>query len=51
MSKEQEAAKLRAKAAKHRALARASNDDATVHEIFALAAEIEQQARDLDKRK
>lgn len=51
MSKEQEVAALRAKAAKYRALGRQSNDGATAHETFALAAELEQKARALDQDK
>jgi len=49
MSEKQKAAELRAKAAKYRVLARRSNDEATAHEIFALAAELEQQARDTEQ--
>ena len=48
MSKEQEVAELRARAAKYRAVARAANDDVTAYEIFTLAAQLEQRARDLD---
>jgi hypothetical protein len=51
MSKEQEAIRLRAKAAKYRALGRLSNDDTTAHEILSLAAQLEQQARDLKNGK
>ena len=48
MSKEQEAAALRVKAAKYRVLGRQTNDDATAHEILALAAQLEKRARDID---
>jgi hypothetical protein len=51
MSKEQTTARLRARAAKYRILARASNDDETASAGFKLAAELEQQARDLDRGK
>jgi hypothetical protein len=40
---------LRAKAAKYRALARQSNDDEAAQGIFELAAELEQQARDIEQ--
>lgn len=48
MSKEQDAAALKAKAAKYRVLGRQANDDKTAYEILTLAAELERQARDLD---
>jgi hypothetical protein len=51
MGKEPTAAELRAKAAKYRALGRASNDDATTHDIFKLAAQLEKQARKLGQHK
>jgi hypothetical protein len=51
MSKEKEAAELRAKAARYRGLARQSNDDRTAMEIFRLAEQIEQQADNLAKGK
>jgi hypothetical protein len=40
---------LKAKAAKYRALARKTNDDETANRIFKLAAELEQQARELER--
>jgi hypothetical protein len=44
------AAELRDKASKYRALARLlSNDDEAAHGIFELAAELEQQARDIEQ--
>jgi hypothetical protein len=46
MDKGNTIAELRAKAAKYRALGRQSADDKTAHEAFALAAKLEQQARD-----
>jgi hypothetical protein len=49
-SKTELIAELRTKAAKYRVLARASNDDEAAHGIFALAAELEQQARDLEQQ-
>jgi hypothetical protein len=49
MSKKQDVAGLRAKAARYRAMARQSDDDATAHEIFTLAAELEQQARNIEQ--
>jgi hypothetical protein len=49
MSNEQKLAEVKAKAARYRALARNSNDDLTAHDIFALAAELEQQARGLER--
>jgi hypothetical protein len=51
MSKEQEAAELRAMAAKYRVLARQSNDSAAAVEIFVRAAELEEQARDIVRGK
>jgi F420-dependent methylenetetrahydromethanopterin dehydrogenase len=42
---------LRAKAAEYRALARQTADDESAHEIFSLAAELEQQARDIEQNK
>jgi hypothetical protein len=42
---------LRDKAAKYRAMARQSNDDETANAIFQLAAELEQQARDIEQEK
>jgi hypothetical protein len=51
MNKLQRIAELRAKAAKYRAMARQSNDDETAHGIFKLAAELEQQACDMDQKK
>jgi hypothetical protein len=42
---------LKNKAARYRALARQSGDDEAAHAIFGLAAELEQQARDMDQRK
>jgi hypothetical protein len=49
MSKKQRVAELRAKAAQYRAIARQSDDEDTAHGIFRLAAQLEQQARDLDQ--
>jgi hypothetical protein len=51
MSREQEAAELRAKAAEYRVLARLSNDSEAAAEIFARAAELELQARDINQGK
>jgi hypothetical protein len=48
MSKEQKVAELRAKAAEYRVLARHSNDSKAAPEIFVGAAELEQQARDIE---
>ena len=42
-------AELRSKAAKYRALGRQTTDDETAHEIFTLAAELEQQALDMEQ--
>jgi hypothetical protein len=49
MTEKQRIAELRAEAAKYRAMARQSDDDETAHGIFALAAQIEQQARDIEQ--
>jgi len=51
VSKEKEAAQLRAKAANYRTIARASNDDATANAGFKLAANLEERARDLERTK
>jgi hypothetical protein len=51
MSKEQNIAELRARAAKYRAFARQATDDLTAREVFTLAAELEQQARDIEQNK
>jgi hypothetical protein len=51
MNKKHRVAELRAKAAEYRALARQSNDEEAAHEIFQRAAELEQQARDMDQKK
>jgi hypothetical protein len=40
---------LRSKATKYRALGRQTTDDETAHEIFTLAAELEQQAREMEQ--
>jgi hypothetical protein len=48
-SKIERVAELRDKASKYRALARQSNDDKAAQGIFELAAELEQQARDMEK--
>jgi hypothetical protein len=44
-------AELRAEAVKYRAIARRSNDEETAHGIFSLAAQLEQQARDMEQEK
>jgi hypothetical protein len=49
MSKKQQSAELRAKAAKHRAVARESNDSETAAERFAQAGKLEKQARDIER--
>jgi hypothetical protein len=51
MSKKQRVAELRARAAKSRVIARQSNDEEEAHRIFKLAAELEQQARDMEQKK
>jgi len=51
MEKKESVVELQAKAAKYRAIARQSNDEKAAHEIFALAAEIEQKARDTENGK
>jgi hypothetical protein len=40
---------LRDEAAKYRAIARRTNDDETANRVFKLAAELEQQARDIEQ--
>jgi hypothetical protein len=40
---------LKDKAAKYRAMARQSTDEKTANRIFKLAAELEQQAREIDQ--
>jgi|GraSoiStandDraft_17_1057272.scaffolds.fasta_scaffold3041173_1 hypothetical protein len=40
---------LRDKAAKYRALARQTGDDETANSTFKLAAELERQARDMER--
>jgi hypothetical protein len=42
---------LKDKAAKYRAMARQSTDDEIANQIFKLAAELEQQAREIDEGK
>jgi hypothetical protein len=49
MTKKQRIAELRAEASKYRAMARQSNDEETAHGIFALAGQLEQQARDIEQ--
>jgi hypothetical protein len=49
MIKKQRIAELRAEAAKYRAVARQSNDEETAPGIFRLAAQLEQQARDMEQ--
>jgi hypothetical protein len=49
MSKKTILAELRAKAAERRAQARRSDDQEAANEIFKSAAELEQQARDMEQ--
>jgi hypothetical protein len=51
MNKKKRVAELRVKAAQNRVIARQSNDEEEAHKIFKLAASLEQQARDLDRKK
>ena len=50
-SKNERVAVLRAKAAKYRSMGRQRTDDKAAHEAFTLAAELEQQARDIEQGK
>jgi hypothetical protein len=49
-SKTELIAELRDKASKYRAHARRLNDDEAAHRIFQLAADLEQQARDMEQQ-
>jgi hypothetical protein len=49
MPNEQRIAELRAEASKQRAIARKSNDQETIHGIFAIAAQLEQEARKIER--
>jgi hypothetical protein len=49
VNREQIITELRTRAAKCRAYARQSDDDEEAHEIFQLAAQLGQQARDLEQ--
>jgi hypothetical protein len=49
MSKKQDIAALKAKAAKCRATARQSDDMDEAHRTFKLAAKLEKQARDMEQ--
>jgi F420-dependent methylenetetrahydromethanopterin dehydrogenase len=48
-STERYVAEVRNKAAKQRVIARECNDGQKAHEIFKRAADLEQQARDIEK--
>ena len=51
MSKKQDIAKLRAKAAKCRATARQCDDMVEAHRTFKVAAKLEKQVRDIERGK